>query len=140
MVSIDDAGELAARRWSRGQIEAALGEPLMVPDPLLTADQAATLLDVGVGQLQGLVTGGGNQTGVRGRRRRYRLSDLEQIDAELETSARPRRTYRQQTVSRSRDGAEPISLREAAGIVGLTEWTLRRYYFGTPDLPRLRTV
>jgi hypothetical protein len=54
MVSIDDAGELAARRWSRGQIEAALGEPLMVPDPLLTAAQAATLLDVCQGQLQGL--------------------------------------------------------------------------------------
>jgi hypothetical protein len=40
-------------------------------------------------------------------------------------------------VNGPRDGADPISLREAARIVGLNEWTLRRYYFGTPDLPRL---
>jgi hypothetical protein len=127
-------------RWTVEQIEAATGEPLMVPDPLLTAIQAAALLEVSLVQLDGLVAAGHlTQSGVRGHRRRYRLSDLEQVDAipGALPAPRPPRTYRRATVSRPRDGADPISLREAARIVDLSESTLRRYYFGTPDLPRL---
>jgi hypothetical protein len=42
-------------RWSRAQIEAAIGEPLTVPDPMLTVVQAAALLAVTVSRIEVLV-------------------------------------------------------------------------------------
>lgn len=44
----------AVQRWSVEEIEAAIGEPLMVSDPLLTGVQAAALLEVSLVELGGL--------------------------------------------------------------------------------------
>jgi hypothetical protein len=132
--------ESAMQRWSREQIEAAIGEPLMVSDPLLTAAQAAALLDISMVQLDDLVAAGKlRRVGLQGRRRPYRLSDLEQAAAisKPSPSPRPLPTPRPAMLSRPREGADPISLHEAARILDLNEWTLRRHYCGTADLPRL---
>jgi hypothetical protein len=59
--------EPSVQRWSLERIEAAIGEPLMVSDPLLTAVQAAALLEVSLVQLGGLVMAGRlNRSGVSG--------------------------------------------------------------------------
>jgi hypothetical protein len=140
LLTDDNAREDATGHWSRERIEAAIGEPLMVPDPLLTAAQAATLLDVSMVQLNHLVAACQLRLdGVQARRRRYRLSDVEQAAAisTMLPPARPLQGPRRAMLGRPRDGADPISLREAARIADVHEWTLRRYYFGTPDLPRL---
>jgi hypothetical protein len=59
--SLDGRGEPTAgvvavvRRWSADALEAVIGEPLMVADPLLTGVQAAALLGVTLVELDALV-------------------------------------------------------------------------------------
>jgi predicted DNA-binding transcriptional regulator AlpA len=143
-VCVPAAGAMAPPglgRWSRAQIEHAIGEPLMVPDPMLTAVQAAALLGITVSRIDGLVAAGrlprhGRQAGPR----RLRLSEIERVDAAAPLPSIPRVLRRLGTGtprSRPANAKDRVSLREAAQIIGLTEQALRRYYFGTPDLPRL---
>jgi hypothetical protein len=72
--------------------------------------------------------------------RRFRLSELELVDATAPLPATPRALRRLGTGTPRpwpAYAARRVSLREAAEIIGLTPSTLRRYYFGTADLPRL---
>jgi excisionase family DNA binding protein len=135
-------GRQGVTRWTRAEIEAVLGGPLMVPDPMLTAVQAARLLGVAVSRIDRLVAAGGlPQHGRPGRRRLFRLSELDQVDAAAPAPQPPasvRRRFGFESGPPRPPSAEPrLSMREAARIVGMGETTLRRYYFGTPDLPRL---
>jgi len=134
------AGEVAPpglARWSRGQIEDAIGEPLMVPDPLLTVVQAAALLAVSVAQLDGLVAAGvlprrGNAASPR----RFLLFELERIDTSAVALPAPvarRRRRRGRVMARPVDAAHRVSLREAAQIIGLTESTRRSEELGGLD-------
>lgn len=78
------AGGLIAGTWTRAEVEDALGQPLMVGDPRLSASQAARLLRVTIGQFRLLVrTGLVARRGDRGHRR-YLLSDLAAARARLE--------------------------------------------------------
>jgi hypothetical protein len=130
------------QRWNVDEIEATIGEPLMIADPLLTAAQAAALLGVTLVELDALVEAGCVRRAAARRRRCYRLSDLELVDTARDDlpPTRSRRRPRRTVMRRPREGADPISLPQAAQIVGLTGSTLRRYYFGTMDLPRLEGV
>ena len=136
-------GPIGVPRWTRAELEAVLGGPLMVPDPMVTAVQAAALLGVAISRIDRLDAAGVlPRHGRPGRRRLFRLSDLAQVDDAALPPA--------PAAARRRDGAgtlsgpprpasaEPrLSLQEAARIVGMGEASLRRYYFGTPELPRL---
>jgi hypothetical protein len=108
---------------------------------MLTAGRAAALLAIAISRIDGLVAAGRLP---RHRRRagprRFRLSEVERVDATEPLPATPRALRRLGTGTprpRPAYAARRVSLREAAQIIGLTPSTLRRYYFGTPDLPRL---
>jgi hypothetical protein len=77
-------GRKVAGAWTRAEVEAALGQPLMVENPRLGASQAARLLGVTIGQFRLLVRAGlVVRRGDRGHRR-YLLSDLALARARLE--------------------------------------------------------
>lgn len=91
----------------RAELEALLGEPLMVDDPLITVAQAAAILGMRVDRVRDLITTGGLDTegSLSSGRRRIRLSDV------LRLAAEP---------------AQRISVTAAAHLLGESGSTVRR--------------
>ena len=70
------ARDMAGGLWSRADIERALGQPLLSPDPMLTTKQAAVLLGLRVNRLRYLLRMGRAAASGGPRWARWRLADL----------------------------------------------------------------